>query len=373
MPDDAAAGRQHQRPGVAPAARCDGSRSSPPSSPWRSSPPAPAASAARAGAHTIHVDQPHPVEIWPAASPGSISGKTGWTLRPGAVISFKVPDHWNARLWGRTGCHFGCAAEAVAATGDCDGCYQCTGWGEIPATLGEFNFDAYQGLDFYDISMVHGSNLPMYTRSPSGGETKRKVDPDGCQRGSLHSPVHCPGALRVCVGPSSPASPPAPALAPTATAAAARSPGPPARRRRPGRSTTRRCSSAPSPTPIHGRAMTRPASSPARAAATTGSSSESPRPRSPTRPGSRRSASSDSGSGRSRSRLGEIRPVFLATPSLRLRPQAKIRGVSVRPLRVLAPLILACALFFAPHHPSSFFFSGGDPSSAVRWRRGRRG
>ena len=110
--------------------------------------------------------------IWPAASPGSTSGQTGWTLEPGAEVSFQVPHDWNARLWGRTGCHFGAGA-GDCRTGDCDGRYQCGGWGTIPATLGEFNFDAYKGLDFYDISMVDGSNLPM-SATPSGGEADRK-------------------------------------------------------------------------------------------------------------------------------------------------------------------------------------------------------
>ena len=71
------------------------------------------------------------------------------------------------------------------------------GWGTIPATLGEFNFDAYKGLDFYDISMVDGSNLPMYA-TPSGGEADRKVDADGCLSAKrCTTEVHCPAALRV--------------------------------------------------------------------------------------------------------------------------------------------------------------------------------
>jgi hypothetical protein len=134
--------------------------------------------------------------IWPAASPGSTSGQTGWTLKPGAEISFQVPHDWNARLWGRTGCHFG-GGEGGCRTGDCDGRYQCTGWGTIPATLGEFNFDAYKSLDFYDISMVDGSNLPMYA-TPSGGEADRKVDLDGCLTAKqCTTEVRCPAALRV--------------------------------------------------------------------------------------------------------------------------------------------------------------------------------
>ena len=155
------------------------------------------AAAAAAPPRTITLVNHTEETIWPAASPGSISGQTGWTLKPGAEISFRVPHDWNARLWGRTGCHFGSGDGGGCRTGDCDGRYRCRGWGEIPATLGEFNFDAYKGLDFYDISMVDGSNLPMYA-TPSGGEAPRKVDADGCLTASrCTTEVHCPAALRV--------------------------------------------------------------------------------------------------------------------------------------------------------------------------------
>jgi hypothetical protein len=134
--------------------------------------------------------------IWPAASPGSTSGQTGWMLKPGAEVSFQVPHDWNARLWGRTGCHFGVGAGGCR-TGDCGSRYQCGRWATIPATLGEFNFDAYKGLDFYDISMVDGSNLPMYA-TPSGGEADRKVNLDGCLTPTkCTTEVRCPAALRV--------------------------------------------------------------------------------------------------------------------------------------------------------------------------------
>jgi hypothetical protein len=156
------------------------------------------AAAAAAPPRTITLVNATDQTIWPAATPGSTSGQTGWTLRPGAELSFKVPHDWNARLWGRTGCHFGAGAgDDGCRTGDCAGLYQCTGWGAIPATLGEFNFDAYKGLDFYDISMVDGSNLPMYA-TPSGGEADRKVNAEGCLTPTVCThEVHCPKALRV--------------------------------------------------------------------------------------------------------------------------------------------------------------------------------
>jgi hypothetical protein len=155
---------------------------------------APAASAG--GPHTIFLVNRTNVKIWVAASPGSISGQTGWTLPAGGGSSFEVPTGWNARVWGRTGCHFG-GGNGGCATGDCDGRYQCKGWGQIPATLAEYNLDSFAGLDFYDVSMVDGSNLPMYIRVIHG-QADKQVDANGCLSPAVcTSEVKCPKALRV--------------------------------------------------------------------------------------------------------------------------------------------------------------------------------
>ena len=58
-------------------------------------------------------------------------------------------------------------------TGDCGGRFQCTGDGAIPATLAEYDLDAWDGLDFYDVSMVDGSNLPMYINVTHGPAAHR--------------------------------------------------------------------------------------------------------------------------------------------------------------------------------------------------------
>jgi hypothetical protein len=155
------------------------------------------ASRAEAAPRTITLVNHTSETIWPAATPGSTAGVTGWTLKPGATVSFTVPHNWNARLWGRTGCHFGAGGSGGCRTGDCEGLYQCPGWGTIPATLAEYDMDAYDGLDFYDISMVDGSNLPMYT-TPISGEADKKVSLDGCLGPhKCTTAVNCPAALRV--------------------------------------------------------------------------------------------------------------------------------------------------------------------------------
>jgi len=126
-----------------------------------------------------------------------VSGRTGWTLPPGRSLSITVANTWNARLWGRTGCRFDAAGRGRCLTGDCGGLYQCRGWGQIPATLAEYDMGAYDHLDFYDVSMVDGSNLPMYI-TIARGATKNRISAEGCERGhGCTSEVHCPVALQV--------------------------------------------------------------------------------------------------------------------------------------------------------------------------------
>ena len=214
------------------------------------------------------------VTIWPAAWPGSVTGRTGWQLNPGAQVTFVVVGDWNARLWGRTGCHFDRGGRGGCQTGDCAGRFQCRGWGAIPSTLAEYDLDAYDHLDFYDVSMVDGSNLPMYITTV-GGRTPDRISTNGCERRATAAPEWSIAQRRsrfTAAAGSSPASRRAHGSAATVIAVAVSSP-PRATPPQPGRSTMHVCSSAPSPTPTPGPEITRPACSPARAAATTASPS----------------------------------------------------------------------------------------------------
>jgi hypothetical protein len=156
-----------------------------------------AARATTAGDRTVTLVNNTRVTIWPAAWPGSVSGRTGWTLPPGHSLTITVPNRWNARLWGRTGCHFNGSGHGSCLTGGCGDLYQCKGWGQIPATLAEYDLDAWDNLDFYDVSMVDGSNLPMYI-SLTHGKANNRVSASGCERGhGCTSMVKCPSALQV--------------------------------------------------------------------------------------------------------------------------------------------------------------------------------
>lgn len=144
-----------------------------------------------------------PQTIWVAAAPNANTplAATGWVLPAGQSVTITTPNNLNTRFWGRTGCSFNGAGAGHCQTGDCGGLFQCKGWGTIPATLAEVNFDAWQGMDFYDVSMVDGSNLPMYINiTRSSGGTKDKISPNGCVAAGCTKPVNCPSALDVKAG-----------------------------------------------------------------------------------------------------------------------------------------------------------------------------
>jgi hypothetical protein len=141
--------------------------------------------------------------IWVAAAPNASTplAATGWVLPAGQSVTITTPNNLNTRFWGRTGCVFNRAGVGHCQTGDCGGLFQCKGWGTIPATLAEVNFDAWDNLDFYDVSMVDGANLPMYINiTKSTGGTKDKISPNGCVPAGCTKPVNCPSVLGVKAG-----------------------------------------------------------------------------------------------------------------------------------------------------------------------------
>jgi hypothetical protein len=139
--------------------------------------------------------------IWAAATQNKDHPltATGWVLTPGQSVTVAVPGQWGGRFWGRTGCTFDTSGHGHCQTGDCGGRFQCTGSGATPATLAEYSLAAWGGMDFYDVSMVDGSNLPMYINI-SGGTTKDPLTPVGCSSGGCTHPVDCPSAMQVTSG-----------------------------------------------------------------------------------------------------------------------------------------------------------------------------
>ncbi|KAJ0095980.1 hypothetical protein Patl1_17243 [Pistacia atlantica] len=108
--------------------------------------------------------------VWPGILAGSgkpLLNNGGIALKPGERIDINAPPGWSGRLWGRTGCQFDPSGKGKCITGDCGGVLNCEGaGGEPPVSLAEFTLDS--PMDFYDVSLVDGYNLPM-TIIPSGG------------------------------------------------------------------------------------------------------------------------------------------------------------------------------------------------------------
>ncbi|RPE41767.1 thaumatin family protein [Streptomyces sp. Ag109_O5-1] len=149
---------------------------------------------APAGKRLITVVNKTPKTVWAVVTNTSVY-PAGRKLAPGQSMSVTVANNWGGRIWGRTGCTDGTAA-GPCATGDCTSV--CSG-GNPPTTLGEFTFDAYAGMDFYDVSMVDGANLPMWINI-SHTTTTDPVSSAGCYKGTCTTNVNCPKAMQALSG-----------------------------------------------------------------------------------------------------------------------------------------------------------------------------
>ncbi|GAU19500.1 hypothetical protein TSUD_77440 [Trifolium subterraneum] len=106
--------------------------------------------------------------VWAAAVPGGgkqlNSGET-WTINVAAGTKA-------ARIWARTGCSFDGSGHGHCQTGDCGGLLNCQAYGTPPNTLAEYALNQYMNLDFFDISLVDGFNVPMDFSPTSNGCTR---------------------------------------------------------------------------------------------------------------------------------------------------------------------------------------------------------
>ncbi|MEV4560492.1 thaumatin family protein [Kitasatospora sp. NPDC049285] len=164
---------------------------SPSTAPGKAAPSAPAAqpSTAPAGERLITLVNRTGETVW-AVVTNSAAHPQGRRLEPGQSTSLTVANNWGGRIWGRTGC--ASTAASHCSGGDCT--TVCDG-PNPPTTLGEFSFDAYAGLDFYDVSMVDGANLPMYI-NVSHTTTTDPVSASGCYKGVCTTAIDCPRAMQ---------------------------------------------------------------------------------------------------------------------------------------------------------------------------------
>jgi len=88
----------------------------------------------------------------------SVPAGGGFQLNQGQNQNVYFDPAWSGRIWGRTECD----SSGHCVTGDCGNKIQCNGaGGNPPATLAEITFRGYGGIDYYDISVVDGFNVPM--------------------------------------------------------------------------------------------------------------------------------------------------------------------------------------------------------------------
>ncbi|KAK8476885.1 hypothetical protein V6N13_086140 [Hibiscus sabdariffa] len=138
--------------------------------------------------------------VWPGVLSGAGTppiSPTGFILQSGESTSISVPTSWSGRIWGRTLCTQDPSGKFSCLTGDCgSSTLECSGGGAIPpASLAEFTLNGAGGLDFYDVSLVDGYNLPMMI-SPQGG-TGGNCTSAGCAA-DLNG--DCPVELKVVDG-----------------------------------------------------------------------------------------------------------------------------------------------------------------------------
>ncbi|CAK7340501.1 unnamed protein product [Dovyalis caffra] len=118
-----------------------------------------------ANAATFEIRNNCQYTVWAAASPGG-----GRRLDSGQTWMLDVPAGTSTgRIWGRTNCNFDSSGSGSCQTGDCTGGLVCQCWGVPPNTLAEYALNQFDNLDFYDISLIDGFNIPMEFGPASGG------------------------------------------------------------------------------------------------------------------------------------------------------------------------------------------------------------
>ncbi|XP_074264829.1 protein P21-like [Silene latifolia] len=119
-------------------------------------------------AATFTVKNNCPYTVWAAAVPGGgqqmNSGDT-WTVTAN-------PGQTSARIWARTGCtSTGSNGLQVSGPETWWGPTISTAYGTPPNTLAEYSLNQFNNLDFFDISLVDGFNVPMTFVPVSNGCT----------------------------------------------------------------------------------------------------------------------------------------------------------------------------------------------------------
>ncbi|XP_028788127.1 pathogenesis-related protein 5-like [Neltuma alba] len=124
--------------------------------------------------------------IWPGITHNDNFTSGSFTLKPCQSQAFTAPAGWNGRIWARTGCNFDKNGAGKCRTGGCGTEMNCSAPGSPPSTLAEF---ALGELDYYDVSLVDGFNLPIAVQTVNGTGNCSSAGCDGDLR------QNCPSQL----------------------------------------------------------------------------------------------------------------------------------------------------------------------------------
>ncbi|XP_059276124.1 protein P21-like [Lycium ferocissimum] len=120
-------------------------------------------------AATFDIRNNCPYTVWAASVP--VGG--GRQLNTSETWTIDVPAGTKgARIWARTGCNFDSSGRGTCQTGDCNGLLQCQAFGVPLNSLAEYALNQFSNLDFFDISLVDGFNVPMEFGPTSNGCTR---------------------------------------------------------------------------------------------------------------------------------------------------------------------------------------------------------
>ncbi|CAK7351233.1 unnamed protein product [Dovyalis caffra] len=101
--------------------------------------------------------------VWPViCSYESATYTTGFSLAKNESKKTTARASWSGRIWGRTYCSEDSSGNFSCITGDCgSGKLECSGSPAPPVTMAELSIGGDNGLDYFDVNLVDGFNLPL--------------------------------------------------------------------------------------------------------------------------------------------------------------------------------------------------------------------
>ncbi|KNA09454.1 hypothetical protein SOVF_153320, partial [Spinacia oleracea] len=129
-------------------------------------------------ATTLTIENNCNYTVWPVIRNRNTAARTntnvtdGFFLLGGDSKVINVNSSWTGQLWGRTQCSTNSLTKNFSClTGDCGtGNINCRDMPYIPpVTLIELTTSSETKQDFYDVSAVHGYNIPVAVSPQSGG------------------------------------------------------------------------------------------------------------------------------------------------------------------------------------------------------------